>query len=49
MCLDRTLSHIQLFRDFRVIAPLEQQVGDLPLPRTQANQLVLHKSTSPFP
>ncbi len=49
MRLNRALSHIQLFRDLRVVAPLEQQVGDLPLPRTQANQLILHNSTSPFP
>ena len=42
MGFHRPLRHVELFRDLRIVATLEQQVGYLPLPRAQANQLFLH-------
>jgi hypothetical protein len=38
----RTLGHVQLFCDLRVIATLEEQFGNLPFSGAQTNHLFIH-------
>jgi hypothetical protein len=42
MGLNRTPSHLELLGNFRIVTPLQQQIGDLLFPWTQANWLVFH-------
>ena len=42
MRLDRAAGHFELCSDFRVVTALQQQFGDLLLPRAQTNRLFLH-------
>jgi len=42
MCLDGPLGYIQIASDFRVVAPLEKKINDLPFSRSYLNQLLFH-------
>jgi hypothetical protein len=48
VCLDRTLGHLELMGNLRVVTALEQQFRDLLLTRTQTNKPFLHASFPPF-
>ena len=43
MCFDRALGNIQVASDFRVVAPLQQQVHDLPLAGSHLVKLLVHE------
>jgi hypothetical protein len=42
MCLYRTPGHFELLGDFSVVAALQQQLGNLLLPRPEANRPFPH-------
>jgi hypothetical protein len=42
MSFHRTLSHVQVPSDLRVVTPLEQQFDDLPFPRSYLCKLFFH-------
>jgi hypothetical protein len=44
VCFDCALGDIQVASDFRVVASLEQQIDDLPFPRSHLAELLFHKS-----
>jgi len=44
MCFHRALGDIEVASDFRVVAALQQQVDDLPLPGSHLIELFVHKS-----
>jgi len=42
MCFHRAPGHLELARNLTIVAALEQQVGNLPLPRTHPNRPFFH-------
>lgn len=44
MCLNSSLGDIQVASNFRVVAPLKQQVNNLPFPRSYLVELLFHKT-----
>ncbi len=47
MRFDRASGHIELHSDLSVVTALQQQIGNLLLPRAQANRLFLHLGSFP--
>jgi hypothetical protein len=47
VCFDRAPGHIELRGDFRIVTPLQQQIGNLLLSRAQTNRLFLHFGSFP--
>jgi hypothetical protein len=45
MGLYRTPSHLELFRNFRIVTALQEQVDDLPLSRAQSNWFIFHPNS----
>jgi hypothetical protein len=43
MRFHRSLGNIQIPSDFRVVTSLEQQINDLPFPRSHFVELLFHK------
>jgi hypothetical protein len=46
MCFYRALCDVQIASDFRIVAALEQQVDDLPLPLSHFTKHLFHAFTS---
>jgi hypothetical protein len=44
MRFHRALSNVQIASDFRVITSLQQQLDQLPLPRSHLVELLFHKA-----
>jgi len=42
MCFDGALGNMQIASDLRVVTALEQQVNDLPFPRTHLAEILFH-------
>lgn len=50
MRLDRSLGHVQIFSDFRIVTPLQKQLHDLLFPGSYVAELLFHKHhTWPLP
>jgi hypothetical protein len=45
MRFDRSLGNVQIASDFRVVASLEKQLDNLPVPGIHLYEIVFHKST----
>jgi hypothetical protein len=43
MGFNRALGNVQIASNFRVITPLQQQLDQLPLPRSYLIELLFHK------
>jgi hypothetical protein len=43
MCFDGALGNVQIASDFRIVASLEKEINNLPLPGADLAELVFHK------
>ena len=46
MCFHSALGYVQIASDFRIVAALQQQIDDLPLPLSHFHKLLFHALTS---